>query len=303
MSQADIVYNKVIQDILDHGKWDTGGNVRTKWKDGATAYTKSILDAQMKFDNSKEVAIYTSKRVPQKDPLNEGFWIWRDKSNNVEQLREMGCTVWDEWEREDGTIGKSYGWQLRNKKRKVEITPELDKMYINKELNDVVFSNFSNHAFLDQVDYLIYTLKTNPYSRRIKTTLWCVEDLDDMALEPCVYETHWQMWDDKLNLTVCVRSNDMGLGNPYNVYQYSIIHRLIAQVTGHQVGSICFNIDNAHIYDRHIDKLEEQITRETFNSPTVWINPEIQSFYDFTIDDIKLENYQCGKGIKLEVAL
>lgn len=314
MSKADLVYNELIKDIHTNGKWDTNHNVRTKWLDGSTAYTLSILNAQMKFDNISEIPLLTSKRVAVKDPINELFWIWKYKSNDVKFLRDkLGCTVWDEWEREDGTIGKAYGWQLANKRREVKVTKTLYQLWRNGEISALYFSkkpsedgtNTLNRDYvrLDQVDYLIYTLKTNPYSRRIKTTLWSVEDLDDMALEPCVYETHWQMWDDKLNLTVNIRSNDMGLGNPYNIYQYSILHRLIAQVTDKEVGEICFNIDNAHIYDRHLEPLLEQVNREAYEAPKVWINPEIKSFYDFTIDDIKVTDYKHGDKVKLEVAL
>jgi thymidylate synthase len=301
MSQADIQYNAIIKDILENGKWDKG--TMAKWSDGTPAHAKSVLNKQMKFDNGKEIPILTSKRVPLKDPIIELFWIWQKKSNVVQELRDMGCTVWDEWELPDGTVGKSYGWQLRSKFRKVKPNDTLLQMIDNGELSDNVKQNAEGFYLLDQVDYLLYMLKANPYSRRIKTTLWCVEDLDDMALPPCVYETHWQLWDDKLHLTVSIRSNDMGLGNPYNVYQYSILHRLIAQVTGHKVGTICFNIDNAHVYDRHIEALKEQIQKPIHDAPEVQINPNVKSFYDFTLDDIKVINYKHSGAIRLEVAI
>jgi len=303
MTIADIVYGKLIHDVEMFGEWDRDTPVRAVWKDGTPAYTKALLNVQMKFDNGKEITILSQKRVPQKDPVNEIFWIWRDKSNDVQALRDMGCKVWDEWMKEDGTIGKAYGWQLRNKYRKVRITDDLMHMTFNGELSHNYEVDGYGYTYLDQVDYLIYTLKTNPSSRRIKTTLWCVEDLDDMALEPCVYDTHWQLLGGKLHLTVNVRSNDLGLGNPYNVYQYSILHRLIAQATGHTVGTICFNIDNAHIYDRHIDDLLEQVDKPMHDAPEVWINPEITSFYDFKIEDIKLIGYTHEKSIRMEVAI
>ena len=302
MSQADIQYNAIIKDILENGKWDK--EVRAKWKDGTPAYAKSVLNKQMIFDNSKEIPLLTSKRVPLKDPIIELFWIWQKKSNVVQELRDMGCTVWDEWELPDGTVGKSYGWQLKNKYRKIKINDTLLELIDSKQLSDnVIIFDYDRSVWLDQVDYLIYMLKTNPYSRRIKTTLWSVIDLDYMALEPCVYETHWQMWDDKLHLTVGIRSNDMGLGNPYNIYQYSILHRLIAQVTDHKVGTICFNIDNAHVYDRHIEALKEQIQKPIHDAPEVQINPNVKSFYDFTLDDIKVINYKHNETIRLEVAI
>ena len=301
MAKIDKIYNNLIKNVIKKGKWDEPG--RPRWEDGTPALTKSLLNAQIKFDNSKEIGLLTTKRVPMKDPIAELFWIWKHKSNNVDFLRnELKCKVWNEWQKDDDTIGKAYGWQLANKWRKVKLSHELMLMLEKKQLSKIrkIENGF---AYLDQVDYLIYTLKTNPNSRRIKTTLWCVEDLDDMALEPCVYETHWQYWDDKLNLTVNVRSNDLGLGNPYNVYQYAILHRLIAQVTGHEVGEICFNIDNAHVYDRHIEPLAEQIQRETYEAPQVWINPAIKSFYDFELSDIVISDYVHGKRVPLEVAI
>jgi len=305
MTVGDMTYGRIIRDIEMFGEWDKDAPVRAKWEDGSPAFTKSLLNVQMKFDNSKDVldSILSQKRVPQKDPVNEIFWIWRDKSNDVQRLRDAGCKVWNEWEKADGTIGKAYGWQLRNKYRKVRVTDDLMHMTFNGELSQNYETDEYGYAYLDQVDYLIYILKSNPHSRRIKTTLWSVEDLDDMALEPCVYETHWQLWGGKLHLTVNVRSNDLGLGNPYNVYQYSVLHRMIAQVTGHQLGTICFNIDNAHIYERHMDALLEQVAKPMHEAPKLWINTDVKSFYDFTIDDIKLIDYNHEKSIKLEIAI
>ncbi|MGM9988462.1 MAG: thymidylate synthase [Bacillaceae bacterium] len=277
MAEADVQYNQIIKRILNEGKWD--GVPRAKWDDGEPAFAKTILNQRMMFDNSEGIPILTSKKVAINSAIAEILWIWQKKSNVVQDLRDMGSPVWNKFELEDGTIGKAYGWQLGNKNRPVE----------DEEL--------------DQVDFLIHELKTNPYSRRIKTTLWCVEDLPFMSLEPCVYETHWQYWDDKLHLTVNIRSNDMGLGNPFNIFQYSVLHRLIAQVVNIPVGTICFNIDNSHVYDRHVIQLSEQIERKTYQAPELWINPEIDNFYDFTLDDIKLINYQHGEPIRLELSV
>lgn len=327
MTQADLEYNGLISNILENGCWDKPENVRTRYEDGTPATTIALINQQLKFDNSKEIPILTTKRVPQKDPINELFWIWQKMSNVVQELRDMGCTVWDEWENEKGDIGRAYGWQLANKKRKVVIDKLLLDMLKNgelstskefaeseglteddwreayEELEELTSQGIKEYAPLNQVDYLLYQLKKNPYSRRIKTTLYCIEDLDDMALEPCVYETHWQLWDGKLNLTVNIRSNDMALGNPYNIYQYAILHRLIAQVTGHKVGEICFNIDNAHIYNKHIETIKEQIKGEIHEAPEVWINPEVKSFFDFTIDDIKLLDYKNNGSFRYEIAI
>lgn len=309
MSKADVLYKELILDIYNNGVWDNPENVRPKYADGTPAITKSVINKQMKFDNT-EFPILTQKRVGMKDSIKEMLWIWQKMSNKVQDLRDMGCNVWNEWEQKDGTIGKAYGWQLRNKYRSVELTFELLEMIINGEIvsgkpchEKSDLNEGKVFVKLNQVDYLLYQLKKNPHSRRIKTTLYCIEDLDEMALEPCVYETHWQLWDDKLSLTVNIRSNDICLGNPYNVTQYAILHRLIAQVTGHQIGELCFNIDNTHIYSRHMDKVLTQIDNEMHNAPTVIINPDVKSFYDFTVDDIEFVNYQHSGSIKYEIAI
>lgn len=319
IGQADKEYRKIIEKVLRDGLPDNPENVRPVYEDGESATTISVLNQQMKYDNSgDEALLLTSKRAPQKDPLIELNWIWRQMSNKVQDLRDAGCTVWDEWEQEDGTIGKAYGWQLGNKKRKVKIDKLLLDMFKNGELsitNDAlseedweeiyqkIEKGVEDTIMLNQVDYLLYSLKKNPYSRRILTTLYCVEDADDMALEPCVYETQWVAWNGVLNLTVGVRSNDLALGNGYNVYQYAVLHKQIAQVTGMVAGGLCINLAIPHLYERHIPNMLVQMDNPTHEPATLWINPEITSFYDFTIDDVKVENYKHSGTITYEIAI
>lgn len=227
----DEQYIHLCYDILENGKWDDPKNVRTKYADGTPATTISLLNQTIQFDNSIDSALLTSKRVATKDPIKELLWIWQKMSNNVDELNEMGCHVWDEWKQKDRTIGRAYGWQLKNKKRKVKVDDLMLDMIVNKEFSftmldllvDYLKENFDNEGIelefkpdyieLNQVDWLLYQLKKNPYSRRLRTTLWGVDDLDEMALEPCVHSTQWQMWDDKLHLTVDIRGNDMALTN------------------------------------------------------------------------------------------
>lgn len=306
----------MIKDIHENGIWDKPENVRPHYEDGEPATTKAIINKQLKFDSS-EFPILTQKRVGLKDTTKELLWIWQQMSNNVKDLRDTGCNVWNEWEMEDGTIGYAYGWQLKNKKREVVMDRLFVDMVKNSEFSytrnlsedeweqaykDIV-AYPNRTAVLNQVDYLLYQLKKNPYSRRIKTTLYAIEDLDDMALEPCVYETHWQLWNGVLNLTVNIRSNDICLGNPYNISQYAILHRMITQVTGHKLGELCFNIDNAHIYSRHMETVLEQIERPMHDAPTVTINPGVTSFYKFTVDDVQMTGYKHSGSIKYEIAI
>lgn len=165
------------------------------------------------------------------------------------------------------------------------------------------FDPINRIYYLDQVDYLLYQLKNNPSSRRHIVTLWNPDDLDEMSLTPCVYESQWHVKENKLHLEVRCRSNDLGLGHPFNVFQYNVLQRMFAQVLGYELGEYIYHIGDAHIYIRHVEPLIEQINREVYEAPTLWINPEIKNFYDFTIDDFKLIDYKHGDKIELEVAI
>lgn len=283
MSKFDIVYNEIVKDIIDNGYWDKDQKVRTKWIDGTPAYTKSLINRQIKIDNS-EVPILTTKKVAWKSAIIELLWIWQQKDNNVENLNKQGVTIWDEWKMNDKTIGKSYGFQMGKKCRTIK---------------DYCFQPYK----VDQVDYLLHELRFNPSSRRHVTSLWNIDDLDEGALNPCVWSTQWLVKENKLHLIVQVRSNDVALGNPFNIFQYYVLQRMITQVTGYELGSLTFNINDLHIYERHIDPLLEQVNRKQYPAPELWINPKVKNFYEFTIDDFKLIDYQHGDKVKMEVAI
>ena len=163
MRTADKQYIDIVKNILDHG---TYSNNRT----GIPTY--KLPHQIMQFDLQKEFPILSSKFVASKTALKELLWIWQMQSNDVCELQKMGCHVWDEWMREDGTIGKAYGYQI---------------------------------AKYNQLDNLINTIKTDPDSRRMIVTLWNIEDLPDMALQPCAYETLWDVQEDKLNCILLQR--------------------------------------------------------------------------------------------------
>lgn len=293
MSQADTQYKKVIETINEVGVWDKDQDVRTVWADGTPAYTKSWIGQSMNFDNS-EIAIITTKKVAWKTAIIELLWIWQQKSNIVQELRDAGVNIWNEWEKEDGTIGKAYGYQLAKKNRKIPTGNRY--MDVNGNIKRL-------DKMVDQVDYLLYQLKNNPASRRHITMLWNPDELDEMALTPCVYETQWHVKGGKLHLEVRCRSNDMPLGNPFNVFQYNVLQRMFAQVLGLELGEYIYHIGDAHYYERHEKDILEQVQREAFEAPTLWINPEVKDFYDFTIDDFQLFYYEHGEKIKYEVAI
>ncbi|WAX16557.1 thymidylate synthase [Lysinibacillus phage LC76P1] len=298
MKTADEQYKELVTEILAFGYDNKGEKVRTKYKtDGLPAYTKSLISRQFRF-KGLQVPILTSKFVAWKWAIKELLWIWQMKSNRLKDLQDMGVTIWDDWELADGTIGKAYGYQLREKRRPYAVS------HVNTDLIDKNNTRLEGGALmLDQVDALIHELINNPSSRRHITTLFCVEDLPWMALHPCVYETQWYVRGNVLNLEVRARSNDIALGNPFNVFQYYVLLRMIAQVTGYEVGEYIFNMGDAHIYDRHEEAIKQQIGGETFAPPELWINPEITNFYDFTPDDFELIGYNWDEKYEFEVAI
>ena len=305
MNKADEQYKKIVKHTIENGYSDENEKVRTVWADGSPAHTLSTIGHSMRFDN-KQVPILTTKHVAWKTAIKELLWIWQMKSNKVQDLRDMGVKIWDEWELSDGTIGKAYGYQLGKRNRKVKIDNVIRSLIENGSLSIKKLSLLNKlfgYVNLNQVDYLLYQLIKNPSSRRHITMLWNPDELDKMALTPCVYETQWHVKDNKLHLEVRCRSNDLALGNPFNVFQYNVLQRMIAQVLGYELGEYIYHIGDAHVYTKHIEGLKEQVGRESFEAPTLWINPEVKNFYDFTIDDFKLIGYEHGEKIKFEVAI
>ncbi|MDY4833760.1 thymidylate synthase [Frisingicoccus sp.] len=269
MSYADKVFIDMCRDILDHGYSTEGEKVRPKWEDGTYAYTIKRFGVVNRYDLSKEFPALTLRRTAFKSAVDEVLWIWQKKSNNIHDLKSH---IWDEWADEDGSIGKAYGYQLGVKHQYKE-------------------------GMMDQVDRVLYDLKENPYSRRIMTNIYVHEDLHEMNLYPCAYSMTFNVTDDKLNAVLNQRSQDVLAANNWNVVQYAVLLHMIAQVSGLKAGELVHVIADAHIYDRHIPLIKELISREPLPAPTFWINPEIKNFYDFTTDDVRLDNYQTGPQI------
>lgn len=263
MSNADKQYLNIIENILQNGYHDQNRTGISTFK---------LPHQFMQFDLSKEFPILTTKFVAFKTAVKELLWIYKDQSNDVKKLQEQNVHIWDEWMREDGTIGKAYGYQI---------------------------SKFK------QIDKLINTIKTDPQNRRMIMSMWNIEDLPDMALQPCCYETLWDVQGDRLNCMLVQRSGDFPLGVPFNMCQYAVLVNLIAQVTGYKAGLFTHVINNAHIYENEVEGMKLQLKRKgkAYDAPKLWINPEIKNFYDFSPDDIKLVDYKHHDKITMEVSV
>ena len=276
MAYADQVFIENCKLILDSGVWDRGQDVRTVWPDGEKAHTVKTFALVNRYDLSKEFPALTLRRVPIKSCIDEILWIWQKKSNNV---NDMDAKIWDAWADEAGSIGLAYGYQLGIKHKYKE-------------------------GEFDQVDRVLYDLKHNPASRRIITNLYNHQDLHAMALYPCAYSMTFNVADGKLSGILHQRSQDFLAANNWNVCQYAILLHMFAQVSGLEVGEFVHVMADAHIYDRHVPIIKELITREPKAAPKLVINPDIKNFYDFTVNDFALENYEYHPfKTKIPVAL
>ena len=270
MSLADDLFINMCKDIIDNGYSTEGEKVRPKWEDGTYAYTIKRFGVVNRYDLSKEFPAITLRKTYVKSAIDELLWIWQKKSNNVHDLKSH---IWVSWADYDGSIGKAYGYQLGVKHKYKE-------------------------GMMDQVDRLIYDLKNNPYSRRMLTNIYVHQDLSEMNLYPCAYSMTFNVTGDRLNAILNQRSQDVLAANNWNVVQYAVLVHMLAQVTGFKPGELVHVIADAHIYDRHIPIVKELITRPTYPAPKFYMNPDVKDFYDFTLDDFRIEDYETGPQIK-----
>lgn len=276
MSYADKVFVDMCKDILENGIDTKGEKVRPKWEDGSYAYTIKKFGVVNRYDLKKEFPAITLRKTIFKSCVDELLWIWQKKSNNV---HELNSHIWDSWADEEGSIGKAYGYQMGVK-------------------------HHYREGDMDQVDRVLYDLKNNPYSRRIMTNIYVHQDLHEMNLYPCAYSMTFNVTKNKetgrlvLNGILNQRSQDVLTANNWNVCQYAALIHMFAQVSDMEVGEFIHVIADAHIYDKHVPLIEELISREQYPAPKLWMNPEIKNFYDFTVDDIRLDDYVTGEQIK-----
>ncbi|MEI3323408.1 MAG: thymidylate synthase [Eubacterium sp.] len=276
MSYADKVFVDMCSDILKNGIDTKGEKVRPKWDDGSFAYTIKKFGVVNRYDLKKEFPALTLRKTNLKNCVDEILWIWQKKSNNINDLNSH---IWDSWADENGSIGKAYGYQLGVKHQYKE-------------------------GMMDQVDRVLYDLKNNPYSRRIMTNIYVHQDLHEMNLYPCAYSMTFNVTKNKetgklvLNGILNQRSQDILTANNWNVCQYAVLLHMFAQVSDMEVGELVHVIADAHIYDKHVPLVEELIVREQHPAPKFWINPEVKNFYDFTVDDFRLDDYVTGPQIK-----
>ncbi len=270
MSKADGIFKDMCRKILDEGFSTEGQNVRARWEDGTPAHTIKTFGVVNRYNLQEEFPALTLRKTAVKTAVDEVLWIWQRKSNNI---KDLNGHIWDEWADEDGSIGKAYGYQMAKKYKFAQ-------------------------GVMDQVDNVIWQLKNMPYSRRIMTNIYNFDDLSEMNLEPCAYSMTFNVTENRLNAILNQRSQDVLAANNWNVVQYSVLLHMIAQVCGLVPGELVHVIADAHIYDRHVPAIKELIERPEYPAPKFTLNPDIKDFYDFTTDDIIIEDYVAGPQIK-----
>ena len=239
--------------------------------------TKSVFGYQMRFNLSDGFPLLTTKKLHLKSIIYELLWFLKGDTN-VKYLQDNGVRIWNEWADADGNLGPIYGKQWR------------------------AWRDY-NGGTIDQLSEAVETIRTNPDSRRIIVSAWNVADLPEMHLPPCHAFYQFYVADRRLSLQLYQRSADIFLGVPFNIASYALLLMMVAQVTGLEAGDFVHTLGDAHIYTNHFEQVREQLSREPRQLPTMRINSEVKSLFDFKYEDFTLENYNPHPHIKGVVAV
>ncbi|MBQ9606479.1 MAG: thymidylate synthase [Lachnospiraceae bacterium] len=311
MSQADVIFKRMCEDILENGTDNKGEEIRPRWDDGEPAYTLARFGVVNRYDLSKEFPALTFRKVAFKTCIDELLWIWQRQSENIHDLKGH---IWDSWADNSGSIGKAYGYQQAKRHFYTDVKEEA----LYKAFGGLCAGNGHIYAekvtrdgrdgfLMTQLDKAIYDLRTTPFSRRILVTMWNPEEQYEMHLAPCAYEMTFMVTKDTgtdggsgliLNGILNQRSNDLLAAGNWNVVQYSVLIYMIAHICGMKAGELVHVIGNAHIYDRHVDIIKELIKRPQYPAPKFSIARDVRDFYDFTVDDFSLTDYEYGPQVE-----
>ncbi|WP_413211583.1 thymidylate synthase [Lactobacillus iners] len=289
--------------------------------------TRSIFGAQMHFDLSEGFPIITTKHVPFGLIKSELLWFLRGDTN-IKFLLEHKNHIWDEWAFKNWVSSTEYNGPDMTNFGLRQQTDELFnikyqeqmKIFTEKILSDATFSKkygdlgnvygaqwrrwqTSRGDTIDQLGNVIEQIKTNPDSRRLIVSSWNPEDIPNVALPPCHVLFQFYVNDNKLSLQLYQRSGDMFLGVPFNIASYSLLLNLVARETGLELGEFVHTLGDAHIYKNHFDQVNKQLSRNAYDSPTLWLNPLKHRVLDFEMKDIKLIDYNHHGTIKAPVAV
>lgn len=275
MNKADKYFKEHLKEILNNGTSTEGYKVRPHWKDGTPANTLYINQVVEKYDISKgEFPISTLRPIAWKSAIREVLWIYQDQSNSLDVLEnKYKIHWWNDWDIGDRTIGQRYGATVKK---------------------------------YDLMNKLLKQLKEEPYTRRHIMNMYQYSDFEETdGLYPCAFETVWNVRGDYLDMTLHQRSNDMATARGINMLQYCALLMMVAQSVGLQAGVFMYVTENLHIYDRHIEQAKELLNRKpSRKQPKLILNPSVINFYDFTVEDFQLVDFDCKyPQLKFELAI
>jgi thymidylate synthase len=239
--------------------------------------TLSVFGHQMRFDLAQGFPLLTTKKVHTRSIIHELLWFLRGDTN-IRYLKEHGVSIWDEWADANGDLGPVYGSQWRS-------WPAPDGRRI------------------DQISEVVRDIRQNPDSRRLIVSAWNVAEIGHMALPPCHLLFQFYVANGRLSCQLYQRSADIFLGVPFNIASYALLTLMIAQVTGLKPGEFIHTLGDAHLYLNHLEQAQTQLAREPRPLPSMRLNPEKTSLFDFTFDDFELLNYDPHPSIKAPVAV
>jgi thymidylate synthase len=261
-------YLHLLHDLLDRG---------TRKTDRTGTGTLSLFGHQLRFDLGTSFPLLTTKKLHLRSIIYELLWFLAGETN-VRFLNENKVTIWDEWADADGELGPIYGRQWR-------AWPTADGRTI------------------DQITNVIAEIERNPDSRRLVVSAWNVGELEKMALSPCHALFQFYVSDGRLSCQLYQRSADAFLGVPFNIASYALLTLMVAQVTGLAPGEFIHTFGDVHLYLNHVDQAREQLTRTPRPLPSLRLNPEVRSIFDFKFSDFTLENYDPHPAIKAPIAV
>ena len=330
MNHVDEQYLNLGRTILKEG---------TRKDDRTGTGTISITGAQMRFDLSQGFPLLTTKRVPFKLVASEKLWFIKGLTN-IRYLLQYNNHIWNEWAFKKWVESDEYdGPDMTDFGNRSQIDEEFNKLYQEQmdifvqrileedefadkfgELGRVYGAQWRNAFYvnpdtlevstIDPLKMAIQQIKENPNSRRIIVSSWNPDNyMSDENGQPhaglpcCHHQFQFIVNDDRLDLVFDMRSNDFFIGNPFNIAGYALLAHLVAHETGYKPGMLVYQGKDVHIYQNHVDQVNEQLSRKPKELPTLWLNPEKKSIFDFEVEDIKIIGYDPHPAIKAPVAV